>query len=157
MTFELLIIESKSSGWFEEVMTSYQKKISPFIAFKIHKIKSSKLGRDDRVNKVIDEAKKISKYLNPTDTVVLFDEEGKEYASSESFSKEIKQLSESGVNKVVFVIGGAFGVSEEIKNRANKKIKLSNLVMNHQMAASVCLEQIYRSFTIIKGLPYHNK
>ena len=63
---------------------------------------------------------------------------------------------ESSKQRVVFLIGGAFGIGDKVKARANLKINLSNLTMSHQMALAMCLEQIYRAFTIWKNHPYHN-
>ncbi len=57
---------------------------------------------------------------------------------------------------MIFIIGGAYGVNEEVKKRADLKVSLSAMTMNHIMAQAVSLEQIYRAFTIIKNLPYHN-
>lgn len=69
----------------------------------------------------------------------------------------IEQIQNSGKKRSVFVIGGAFGVDETVKARAQKTICLSSMVLNHLVAKVVVLEQIYRSFTILGHLPYHNE
>ncbi len=87
--------------------------------------------------------------------MVLLDEQGKGL-TSKAFSKELVQWVESGKKRVVFVIGGSYGVSDAVKTRANIKLKLSDFVLNHWVAQIVLTEQIYRALAIWRNLPYHN-
>jgi len=94
-------------------------------------------------------------HIKPNTYRILLDEKGKEHDSI-SFSKYIERL-RSTVNKdIVFVIGGAYGFSDEFKSSANDIIRLSKLTYSHHLARIVFLEQLYRSFTILSGEPYHN-
>ena len=80
---------------------------------------------------------------------------GRDLTSIE-FSKQIEKIETSGKKRTVFIIGGAYGVSENVKMKVNLKISLSKFIMNHLVAEVVVLEQIYRAHTIINRIPYHN-
>jgi|YNPMSStandDraft_1061717.scaffolds.fasta_scaffold00281_6 23S rRNA (pseudouridine1915-N3)-methyltransferase len=99
------------------------------------------------------ESKLIEKFVQQSDIVVLLDEKGKSYSSVE-FSKQMELWLNSNKKRLVFVIGGPFGISELLKNKYFT-LSLSNMTFNHQLIRLLLLEQIYRAFTIIKGLPYH--
>ena len=98
----------------------------------------------------------ILKKIDSTDYVILLDENGKDYTSLE-FSKFIQKRLNSGAKTVVFLIGGAYGFSDEIYSRAQAKIALSKMTFSHQMVRMFFLEQVYRVFTILKGQPYHHQ
>jgi 23S rRNA (pseudouridine1915-N3)-methyltransferase len=93
--------------------------------------------------------------INTTDFVVLLDEKGKEYDSM-SFAEFLKGHQLISTKNLVFVIGGAYGFSEELYQRSNAKISLSRLTFSHQMVRLFFTEQLYRAFTIIKGESYHH-
>ncbi len=93
--------------------------------------------------------------LKPTDYVVLLDENGSEF-SSVQFSQWLSQKQMQQSPNMVFIIGGAFGFSPNINNRAQFKIALSKMTFSHQMVRVIFLEQLYRAFSIIKGEPYHH-
>lgn len=141
--------------WFDIAVATYTKKINPFIPFEVISLKSSKTDRDDAQAKKKQESEDLLKKITSDDYVILFDEKGKDLDSLQ-FSKQIEAAQMSGKKRLVFIIGGAFGVSDEIKNRAQLKVSLSKMVMNHLVAETVALEQIYRAYTIIKRIPYHN-
>lgn len=102
-----------------------------------------------------EEAKFFLNLLSATDFVVLLDENGKSYSSRE-FAKKIEIFMNSGVRKICFLVGGAYGFSEEIYTRANEKLSLSKMTFTHQMIRLFFVEQIYRAATILEGKPYHN-
>lgn len=101
------------------------------------------------------EGELIKKQLQPTDDVVLLDEHGDEFRSLE-FAKWIERKRNTA-RRLVFVIGGPYGFSEEIYGRANSQISLSRMTFSHQMVRLIFVEQIYRACTIIKGEPYHHE
>lgn len=142
-------------AWADQAADLYQKKISYFFKFEIVALKPRKSAREDAEYKKNEEGKLLLENIQSDDFVVLFDEKGKSFNSIE-FSKKIEAILGSAKKRLVFVIGGAYGVSEDIKNRADLKITLSPMTMNHLLAQTVALEQIYRGFTILKNLPYHN-
>ena len=98
----------------------------------------------------------ILNFLQKEDYVVLLDERGKSM-KSEELAKFIEQRANESVKKMVFLIGGAFGVSDEVMKRANYKWSLSPLVFPHQLVRLILAEQLYRACTIIKNENYHHK
>ncbi len=107
-------------------------------------------GRDTK-----EESVSILKNVTEKDYVILLDERGKELSSID-FSKVIETCMNDGSKRLVFIIGGAYGVSEEIKERADFIWSLSKLVFPHQLVRLILVEQIYRAFTILKGEKYHH-
>lgn len=101
------------------------------------------------------EGELIKKQLQPTDDVVLLDERGDEFRSLE-FAKWIERKRNTA-RRLVFVVGGPYGFSDEIYSRANSQISLSRMTFSHQMVRLIFVEQIYRACTIIKGEPYHHE
>lgn len=101
------------------------------------------------------EGELILKQLQPSDTVVLLDEHGKEYRSIEFASWIEKQ--QQTARTLVFVVGGPYGFSDAVYARSNSKLSLSKMTFSHQMIRLLFVEQIYRACTIIKGEPYHHE
>lgn len=157
MKLKFLVFETKAPSWLEEARAEYTVKISGFLPFEFQTLKSPSADRDQAEVKLKREAEVLLKYIDERDYVVLFDERGKQHANSEDFSKSLWRAVESGKSRVIFCIGGPFGFDESVKKRAQAKWSLSALTMNHWIAQAVALEQIYRGFTIVKGLPYHNR
>jgi 23S rRNA (pseudouridine1915-N3)-methyltransferase len=151
----LFDFKTAKEEWFDSAVATYTKKISPFMGFEVVHLKSSKSDRDDALAKKKQESEDLLKKITNDDFVILFDEHGKDLDSLQ-FAKQIEAAQMSAKKRLVFIIGGAFGVSDEVKSRAQVKVSLSKMVMNHLVAETVALEQIYRAFTIIKRIPYHN-
>ena len=141
--------------WFDHCQEIYLEKISHFCKIGVLHLKSPSLDRDQSSEKLKAEEAILLKRLTTDDYVILLDERGKKFDSMQFADAHVKAIS-SGKKRLVFVIGGAFGVTEAVKQRANLVLCLSTLVMNHLIAEAVLLEQIYRSFTIQKRIPYHN-
>ncbi|PHK28337.1 50S rRNA methyltransferase, partial [Nostoc linckia z16] len=91
-----------------------------------------------------------------SDQLLLLDENGKSY-SSVGFSDELQKKMNSGVKTLVYVIGGPYGFSDAVYNRANGKVSLSAMTFSHQMVRLFFIEQLYRAFTILKNEPYHHQ
>jgi 23S rRNA (pseudouridine1915-N3)-methyltransferase len=155
MQTAVICILSESPSWLKEVQQNYGQKIKPFGAFEIKEIKPKKHGRGQADFKKNAESELILDQIKDQDLVVLLDEKGKDLDSIQ-FSQKMARWQNSGKKRLVFVIGGAYGVSEDVKVRAQESIRLSSLTFNHWMAQAVLLEQIYRAHAILKGLPYHN-
>lgn len=153
---KLITIQSSKSDWLDRMADEYIEKINHFQKFELVRMKSSKQSREDLATKKKAESETLLKALRPDDFVILLDETGKTLSSIQ-FSQKIEKLQTSGTRKITFVIGGAFGVDETLKKRAQEMWKLSDLVFNHHIAMAVALEQIYRAYTIIKNKPYHNE
>ena len=102
------------------------------------------------------EGEAILRQLKPDDYVVLLDDKGRQYTSPQ-FSDQLQRLALSSTRRVVYVIGGAFGFSLDVYNRANALLSLSKMTYSHQMIRAIFLEQIYRAMTIARGEPYHHE
>ena len=148
-------LATAKEDWSEVASELYKKKISYFMPIEIQTLKAKKSSREDQDYKRNEESELLLKNLTQDDYVILFDERGNSLDSIQ-FSKKIELVLSSSKKRAVFIIGGAFGVNEDVRTRANLKVALSPMVMNHLMAQAMSLEQIYRAFTIIKRIPYHN-
>lgn len=155
MKLVLYNLATAKEPWAQEAAGLYCQKISHFNSFEIHTLKAKKSSRDEADLKRKEESELILSNLSADDFVVLFDERGKTFNSIE-FAKKIEHILSSSKKRAVFIIGGAYGVDDEVRKRAQLVVSLSPFVMNHLLAQTVALEQIYRAFTIIKNLPYHN-
>lgn len=156
MEIKLLTVESSKEPWAEAATQLYSEKIGHHVKFVSTVLKSKKIDRDDKDKKKEQETEMILKAISEKDFVILCDEKGKEFESV-GFSKKIINIFESGGRTIVFVIGGAFGVDDALKKRANLTMTLSKMTMNHLVARVQLLEQIYRALMIWKGRPYHNE
>ena len=155
MKFVLLTCASASETWSDEAQALYRKKISPFVSFEIKELKIKKISRDDKDLRVKSDSEQILQEIKPDDYVVLFDERG-ESLDSRKFAQKVEKILLSGKKRALFIIGGAYGVDDRVRERAQLKMSFSKMVMNHLVAQTVALEQIYRSFAILRNLPYHN-
>ena len=116
-------------------------------------VKNAKNLTPDQLKK--EEVKLFQNNIDASDLVIILDEKGKQFTSRE-FSEKIDFWMGNSVKKIHFLVGGAYGFSEEIYNRANEKISLSKMTFTHQMIRLFFVEQIYRAATILQGKPYHN-
>ncbi len=102
------------------------------------------------------EGERILSYLAPGDFLALLDERGRQF-SSISFSVFLQQRMNQGLKRLVFVIGGPYGFSEAVYQRADTQISLSKMTFSHQMVRAFFVEQLYRGFTILRNEPYHHQ
>ena len=152
----MLTVGKTDAGWVREGLETYSSRLSRYVPFSVNEIpelkNASSLSKAQVKEK---EGELILSRVTAKDTVILLDEKGKEYSSSE-FAKEVEKLISSGKN-IVFVIGGAFGFSDAVYARSDGKVSLSRMTFTHQMVRAIFVEQLYRAFTIIKGEPYHHE
>lgn len=157
MKIELAVIGKTSIGYLKQGIDEYIKRLKHYVPFEIKyidDIKNTKNISEDQQKRT--EGAKILSLLNKSDFVVLLDEHGKEYTSMQ-YSSYIQKRMLSGVKKVVFVIGGPYGFSQEVYDRANDKISFSKMTFNHEMIRLIFTEQLYRAYTIINHEPYHHE
>lgn len=156
MKFVFLHVGSKNPTWVNEVLSDYDKRLSRYVKIERRLIKTPALERDNLEKKRQKEAADILKECSELNTLVLLDEKGKGFKGSRDFSENLNKILESGVGSVGFLIGGAYGVSDDVKAKAKHIWRLSELTFNHHLAQVVLTEQVYRGISILKGLPYHN-
>lgn len=157
MKIELAVIGKTSIGYLKQGIDEYIKRLKHYVPFEIKyidDIKNTKNISEDQQKRT--EGAKILSLLDKSDFVVLLDEHGKEYTSIQ-YSSYIQKRMLSGAKKVVFVIGGAYGFSQEVYDRANDKISFSKMTFNHEMIRLIFTEQLYRAYTIINHEPYHHE
>lgn len=157
MKIELAVIGKTSIGYLKQGIDEYIKRLKHYVPFEIKyidDIKNTKNISEDQQKRT--EGAKILSLLDKSDFVVLLDEHGKEYTSMQ-YSSYMQKRMLSGVKKVVFVIGGPYGFSQEVYDRANDKISFSKMTFNHEMIRLIFTEQLYRAYTIINHEPYHHE
>lgn len=156
MKITLYAIGKTDDKQLQSLTEIYTKRLKHYVSFTfevIPDIKKVKNLTEEQQKKAEGEA--ILKQLLPSDRLILLDENGKSH-SSVGFSKFLQKKMNSGLKNLVFVIGGPYGFSDEIYNRANGKISLSAMTFSHQMIRLFFVEQVYRAFTILKNEPYHH-
>lgn len=157
MKITLLTVGKTDKDWVKQGMDIYVSRLKHYIPFSITEIPELKnvsaLSREQIKAK---EGELILKNIKPADNLVLLDERGKEYSSVE-FAKVLQDKINYEGKDIVFVIGGAYGFSEDVYRRANSRMSLSRMTFSHQMVRAIFAEQLYRAFTIIKGEPYHHE
>ncbi|MBQ0144276.1 MAG: 23S rRNA (pseudouridine(1915)-N(3))-methyltransferase RlmH [Bacteroidales bacterium] len=157
MKISLLTVGRTDISWVREGLDNYASRLSHYVPFSITEIPELKNVSALSQSQIKErEGKLILKALKPSDRVILLDEHGKEFRSVE-FAAYIENLLRGGGKDIVFVIGGAYGFSDEIYARCDGKMSLSKMTFSHQMVRTIFTEQLYRAFTIIKGEPYHHE
>lgn len=156
MKTELIVVGKTVSKHLDTCIDDYVGRIShymPFTTTTIPELKNTKALSEQQQRER--EGELILQRLTSSDTLVLLDEHGKEMRSIE-FASWLQKRQQS-TRKLVFVIGGPYGFSPDVYNRANEKMSLSQMTFSHQMVRLVFVEQLYRACTIIKGEPYHHE
>ena len=157
MKITLLTVGKTDKDWVKQGLDIYVSRLKhyiPFVMTEIPELKNvSSLSTEQIKTK---EGELILKNVKPNDDVILLDERGKQYTSVELAQVLQDKISYIGKD-ITFVIGGAYGFSQEVYSRANSKISLSKMTFSHQMVRAIVAEQIYRAFTIIRGEPYHHE
>ena len=153
----LLTVGKTDVKWVKEGLDLYTSRLRHYVPFALTEIPELKGAGALSQGQIKDkEGQLILAQLRPADEVYLLDEHGKEFRSLDFASFIEDRMARSG-RDLVFVIGGAYGFSEEVYARATGRISLSKMTFSHQMVRTLFAEQLYRAFTIIKGEPYHHE
>ncbi len=156
MKTELILVGKTINKHFIAAIDDYVDRIGHYMPFSmtvIPELKNTKSLTEEQQKE--GEGRLILKSIQPQDTVVLMDEHGAEYTSME-FAAWLQKKT-LNARRLVFVIGGPYGFSQDVYARANEKISLSRMTFSHQMVRLIFTEQIYRACTILKGEPYHHE
>ena len=143
MRFRFVWIGKTQDRNWRALQEEYFGRLSHFVKYEITEIREG----------ASEESKRILENVNQSNFVCLLDVRGRQSTSHE-LAETIEKWQNRGLKEIVFVIGGASGVSREVVERADYSLSLSRLTLTHEMARVVLLEQLYRAFTIIKGFPY---
>jgi len=153
MKIKLVFFGKQKSSSVDDLIQEYIKRTNKYINCEVSYLV---VNDQDSIKKKKKEFSKFSDILNKDDRVFLLDERGKQYDSL-SFSAKLSQCIDTGVKRIILVVGGAYGFSEEMYKSSNELIALSKLTLTHEIARLLISEQIYRAITIINNHPYHHE
>ena len=156
MQLSLLFLGKTDSAQIETEIKRYESRLKHYLPFELRVIpdvrRGSKLTPEEQKRA---EGIELLRYITPTDRVYLFDERGESY-TSRAFATFIERAMVSGERRLVFIIGGPYGFSPEVYERADGQVSPSRMTFSHQMVRLFAIEQLYRAQTIIRGEPYHH-
>ncbi len=157
MKIVLLSIGKTNEQYLIEGISQYQKRLKHYIQFEMLEIPNIKKAKNFSNTELMKrEGNLILKQLQSSDHLVLLDDKGKDFTSPK-LSEKLQSWMLSGKKRLVFVIGGAYGFSEDVYARGDEKLSLSKMTFSHQMVRLFFVEQIYRGYTILNNEPYHHQ
>lgn len=157
MKIKLITIGKTSGDWLLKGISEYKNRLTHYTNFEIIEIPDLKNRANISFEKLKElEQIEIEKHIDKDSFLICLDENGKNY-SSEDFSSFIEKKMIAGSKQLTFVVGGAFGISEQLLKKCDDKIALSLMTFSHQMVRLIFVEQLYRAFSIIKNERYHHK
>jgi 23S rRNA (pseudouridine1915-N3)-methyltransferase len=157
MNIELIVVGKTDSKEVNALVDMYTKRINFYNRFNITYIPDIKNSKNlSESQQKTAEGEAILRLIDDSDRVVLLDEKGSEFRSVE-YADWLQKRMNSGIKRLVFVIGGPYGFSPEVYSRANEKISLSKMTFSHQIIRAIFAEQLYRAFSILHNSPYHHE
>ena len=157
MNIELIVVGKTDMREVEALVAMYSKRLNHYVRFAITTIadvrNTKKLSEGEQKRL---EGEAILRLVNDSDHLMLLDEHGLELRSLE-FADLIQKRMSAGTKRLVFVIGGPYGFSDAVYQRANSKLSLSKMTFSHQIVRAIFTEQLYRALTILKNEPYHHE
>tara|TARA_R110001632_G_scaffold119724_2_gene232290 strand:+ start:69 stop:542 length:474 start_codon:yes stop_codon:yes gene_type:complete len=157
MNIKLLCIGKTDNKQLQTLIDDYSSRLNHYIKFSLELIPDIKNVKNlSEAQQKDKEGTLILKKVGPQDHLILLDENGKEF-NSVGFSKFLQKKMNGGYKTLVLVIGGPYGFSESVYQKAQGKVALSQMTFSHQMIRLFITEQLYRGFTILKGEPYHHQ
>lgn len=156
MKTTLLLIGRTTDTHILSLIEDYRKRLIHYLSFDITvipELKNSRHLSEEQQKEA--EGKLILQHIDSSSVLVLLDEHGNQYRSTE-FARRMQQFMSAGRN-IVFAIGGPYGFSETVYQRADHRISLSPMTFSHQMVRLIFVEQLYRAMTILRGEPYHHE
>lgn len=156
MNIKLIAIGKTDNKNLQALIEEYTKRLGFYVKFELDIIPDIKNVKNlSESEQKVKEGQLILSKLATTDQLILLDENGKEF-NSVGFSGFLQKKMNSGIKSLVFIIGGPYGFSEEVYQKAQGKVSLSQMTFSHQMVRLFVIEQIYRGFTILNNEPYHH-
>ena len=157
MKIVLVVVGKTNEKYLIEGISDYQKRLKHYAKFQIVEISNIKNAKNfSEIELIKKEGEMILKQINTSDYLVLLDDKGNNF-SSPSFAEKLQQWMISGKKRLIFVVGGAYGFSQQVYDRGNEKLSLSKMTFSHQMVRLFFVEQLYRGYTILNNEPYHHK
>lgn len=157
MNIKLIVIGKTIKSYLQEGEHEYEKRLGKYLKFEEIVIPELKNAGNLSFDQIKDrEGKLILSKLSSNEYLILLDERGKELSSVE-FSRWIEQKQVQSISRLCFVIGGAYGFSDEVYEKSQYKLSLSKMTFSHQMVRIFFKEQLYRAYSILNGEPYHHE
>ena len=157
MNIELIVVGKTDSKEVSALVDMYTKRINFYNKFNITYIPDIRNSKNlSEAQQKSAEGEAILRLVGEGDCLTLMDERGAQYTSME-YAQWLQKRMLSGVKRLVLVIGGPYGFSEEVYKRADQKISLSKMTFSHQIVRAIFTEQLYRAFTILHNEPYHHE
>ena len=157
MDIKLIAVGKTDKTELDQLIKSYQNRLMHYVRFSFEIIPDLKNSKNlSRRLQKEEEGKLILSKISNSDRLILLDENGQEM-NSVGFSNFLQKQMNSGLKRLVLVIGGPYGFSEDVYKKASSKLALSKMTFSHQMVRLFIIEQLYRSFTILKNEPYHHR
>lgn len=157
MKIKFICIGKTGHSFLEIGELEYLKRLKHYVQLErieIPDIKQAKNLSNSQIKEL--EGREILAKIKSSDVIILLDEKGEQFTSL-NFSDFIQQKLNTGIKTIAFIVGGAYGFSEEVYRSANSKLSLSEMTFSHQMIRMIFLEQLYRAFTILRNEPYHHQ
>lgn len=157
MKVKLLVIGKTDDKNLIQLIENYQNRLQHYIKFELDVIPDIKNVKNlSELQQKEKEGELILNRIQSSDQLILLDEKGKEFRSLE-FAGWLQKKMNSGIKRLVLVIGGPYGFSEMVYKKSSGKIALSKMTFSHQMIRLFVVEQLYRGFTILRNEPYHHE
>lgn len=157
MNIKLLAVGKTDDKNLQALIEEYVKRVSFYIKFDVEIIPDIKNAKNlSVIQQKEKEGSLILSKVSPGDWLILLDEKGKSFSSTQ-FADFLQKRMNSGIKNLFFVIGGPYGFSDEVYAKANGKISLSSMTFSHQMVRLFFIEQLYRGYTILRNEPYHHE
>ncbi len=154
MRQRLLAVRRGRVAWADEAARDYGRRLRRYAPFEEVVIRPAS-GRAGEAAVRAEEARRILRHLGAGDRVIALDERGEDL-DTPGFARLLDAARQEGVGALTWVLGGPLGLDEAVRHRADRVVRLSSLVLNHQVARIVLLEQVYRAWTLLLGEPYHH-
>ncbi|MGM9993147.1 MAG: 23S rRNA (pseudouridine(1915)-N(3))-methyltransferase RlmH [Candidatus Avigastranaerophilus sp.] len=155
MNIKIIAVGKIKEQYTKDTIKEYEKRLSSFCSFSVNEVQAEQILDETLSEKYKEtEARRILQIIKPNSYIITLEINGK-MISSEDFASKIKEISNEGINDVVFIIGGANGLSKSVSDKANFKMSFSKMTFTHQVVRALLTEQIYRAFKINANEPYH--
>ncbi len=155
LKIKIIALGKIKEKFLKEGVNEFLKRLTPYASVTVLELSPIEIKDENLTEKILEEeGEKILSNIKPLDYVITMEIEGKQL-SSENFADKITDLTNDGVQEIVFVIGSSCGIGKNVSKRANFKMSMSKMTFLHQFARLILVEQIYRAFKIIKGETYH--
>lgn len=155
MNIKVIAVGKIKEQYLKDAIKEYEKRLMSFCSFSVIEVVAEQINDESLCEKYKEiEADRILQNIKKNSFIITLEIKGKSF-TSEAFAQKIKDISNEGINDVVFIIGGANGLHKKVSDIANMKISFSQMTFTHQMIRVLLIEQIYRAFKINANEPYH--